>query len=245
MLVLGDHAGGNLDSVDRKVAGFSPGILFFAQSDYTWRRMETLPRPTKPRLGCLTQVVLALLLGAALVLAIDAVFAPWSYFMGGNFHLLPMWQGWGRIHAPAGDYVLFVHMEPRPGSRGIAHVSGTGVLCTPRGETFNLTLGGDFERHMGMSTDGKRVYLYMHKKPPSFFRSLGDTRPELELHGTWHNPDIVLDEHGSLNREFLPDGSLYNGDLHRQPGAHGPMPVTIKEGSLSDFDAACKAAKVR
>jgi hypothetical protein len=54
---------------------------------------------------------------------------------------------------------------------------------------------------------------------------------------------MVLDDKGSLNREFLPDGSLYNGDLHKQPGAHGALPLTLKEGSRADFDAACKARR--
>jgi hypothetical protein len=190
-----------------------------------------------------TQVILILFLGFALIVAIDAVFAPWSFFMGGNFHPIPYWDGWGRIHGAAGDYLLFVHMEPRPGTRGVAHVAGTGRLCTPRGETFNLTLGADFEKHMGKSTDGKRVYMWLHKRPPVIVRSAGDTRPELEFHGAWHNPDMVLDDKGTLNREFMPDGRLYDGSPHKQPGAHGPLPVTIKEGSRAEFDAACKAGK--
>jgi hypothetical protein len=207
--------------------------------------MVTPTQPRKARMGCLTQVVLSLLMGVALVLAIDAVFAPWSFYMGGKFHAIPFWQGWGRLHAPAGDYLLFVTMTPSTGTRGVGHVTGNGVLCTPRGETFPLKLGADFEKNMGASTDGKRVYMYLHKKPPSFFRSVGDTRPSFDLHGAWHNPDMVLDDHGTLNREFMADGRLYNGDLHKQPGAHGPLPVTIKEGTRSDFDAACTAAKMR
>jgi hypothetical protein len=207
--------------------------------------MNSAPQAGKRRLGCLPQLILTLLLGAAAVLGIDAIFAPWSFFMGGQFHPIPYWQGWGRIHAPAGDYLLFVRMEPRPGRRGVAHVAGSGTLCTPRGETFNLTLGGDFEKNMGMSTDGKRAYLYLHQRPGAFFRSAGDTRPQLEFHGAWHNPDLVLDDKGTLNREFMADGRLYEGNLHKQPGAHGPMPVTIKEGSRSEFDAACTAMKVR
>src|SRR5215470_15789877 len=83
--------------------------------------------PSRSRMGCLTRLLLVLLLGIALVLAIDVIFAPWSFFMGGNFHWFPMWQGWGRMHSSAGDYALFVRMEPRPGSRGVAHVSGR--LC--------------------------------------------------------------------------------------------------------------------
>jgi hypothetical protein len=207
--------------------------------------MGTASKPGNLGMGCLTRLLLLFLLGTVAVLAIDAVFAPWSFFMGGRFHPIPMWQGWGSIHAPAGDYVLFVRMQPRPGSRGVAHVSGTGVLCTPRGETFDLTMGADFERHMGLSTDGKRVYMYLHKRPDYFFRSSGDTRPRLNLTGAWHNPDMVLDDHGSLSREFLADGTFYNGDPHKQPAAHGVLPLTLKEGSRSDFDDACKAAKVR
>jgi hypothetical protein len=132
--------------------------------------------------------------------------------MGGRFHVIPMWQGWGRIHSAAGDYVLFVSMQPRAGTRGIAHVAGLGVLCTPRGQTFDLTLGGDFEKHMGASTEGKRVYLYMHKRGGFRSGTASDPRPGLEFHGAWHNPDMVLDDHGSLSRAFKLDGTL--SDLH-------------------------------
>jgi hypothetical protein len=207
--------------------------------------MDTVPNPSKSRIGCLTRLVLILLLGAVAVLAIDAVFAPWSFFMGGAFHPIPMWQGWGRIHAPGGDYLLFVSMQPRTGTRGVAHVAGTGVLCTPRGETFNLRMGADFEKRMGSSTDGKRVYMYLSKKPGYFFRSSGDTHPGFALYGAWHNPDMVLDDHGSLSREFLPDGALYKGDPHKQPAAHGALALVLKEGSRSDFDSACNAIRTR
>jgi hypothetical protein len=56
---------------------------------------------------------------------------------------------------------------------------------------------------------------------------------------------MMLDDHGTLSREFMADGRLYNGDQHKQPGAHGPLPVIIKEGSRAEFDQACRAAKVR
>src|SRR5205085_11482331 len=104
------------------------------------------PAAPKPRGGCLVRTVLSLLVGILALVATMAVFAPWGFFMGGRFHLFPMWQGWGRMHSvtAGGDFVLFVSMQPRPGRSGISHVVGTGVLCTPRGETFNLRLGGDF-----------------------------------------------------------------------------------------------------
>ena len=192
-------------------------------------------------MGCLTRLLLVLLLGLALVFAIDAIFAPWSFYMGGNFHWYPMWQGWGRMHSATGDYALFVRMEPRPGSRGVAHVSGTAVLCTSRGETFNLTLGGDFEKNMGASTDGKHVFLYMHKRRGFWSSTASDTCPSLEFHGAWHNPDMLLDDHGILSRTFKPDGTLY--ESRNQPAARETVPLTLHEGSRSDFDSACQAIK--
>lgn len=194
-------------------------------------------------MGCFTRVLLSLLLGCVLVLAINAVFNPWSFFMGGRFHLIPMWRGWGRMHSSVagGDYLLFISMSPHTGrGRGLSHVTGSAVLCTPRGETFNLTLGGDFEKHMGASTDGKRAYFYMHKRT-GFFSSSTDTHPDLDFYGAWHNPELVLDDHGMLSREFNPDGSLYSSSLSKRPPAHETVSLTLHEGSRSEFDAACKA----
>ena len=36
-----------------------------------------------------------------------------------------------------------------------------------------------------------------------------DRRPNMELLGQWKNPDLVLDDNGSIARNFTPDGSLY------------------------------------
>ena len=163
--------------------------------------------------------------------------------MGGRFHLFPMWQGWGRMHSvtAGGDFVLFVSMQPRPGRSGISHVVGTGVLCTPRGETFNLRLGGDFEKHMGASTDGKHASFYLHQRPGFVSGATGP--PHLEFIGAWHNPDVVLDDHASLSREFQPDGRLYSGNPHRRPAGREVISLVLHEGSRAEFDAACKAAK--
>ena len=69
-------------------------------------------------LGCVGRVLALLVLGAILVLLIDAAFAPWAFFLGGTFHPLAFWQGWGRLHSSTGaDYALFVRMWPTPRSR--------------------------------------------------------------------------------------------------------------------------------
>jgi len=33
------------------------------------------------------------ILGFIVLLALDAVFMPWSFYMGGHFHLIPVWRG--------------------------------------------------------------------------------------------------------------------------------------------------------
>jgi hypothetical protein len=64
-----------------------------------------LPARKKRRFGCLGAIIFSLAFGAVVYLVVIAVIAPWGYFLGGHFHLLPGWQGLGRLHsATAGDY---------------------------------------------------------------------------------------------------------------------------------------------
>lgn len=211
----------------------------------------------RSRLGCLGCLVKGfiylvglLVLGSVLVLAIDAVFNPWSFYMGGSFHPIPMWAGWGEIHPSSGhDYALYVWFGPYQyaGKRGAQHYSGvprvvgSGTLCTPRGERYDLHVTGNLEKHMGSSTDGKHMTLYVYRQP-WYFTWVGtwDRRPALEFHGVWHNPDLVLDDHGSLDRAFNPDATVRSGlGLAQKPGEQGAQ-LTLHEGSKSQFEAACR-----
>jgi hypothetical protein len=203
---------------------------------YTTLRMQP---PRKPRFGCLTGLLIVLLLGTVVYFGIPAVFYPWSFFMGGRFHLLPGWQGWGRMHSTtAGDYLLYVWMQAD--SRGRQHSSqlkGRAILCTPRGEKFPLTLSGGFEKHMGTDTNGKTGHLSMYTR----HILSGDDRPRLELYGMWHNPDLVMDDHGTLANDFQPDGTLWAGKSKDRQSHHETLSITLHEGKASDFEAACAA----
>ncbi len=42
-------------------------------------------------MGCLTRLVLTLLVIGAVMAVATYVFAPWAYYMGGRFHWLPWW----------------------------------------------------------------------------------------------------------------------------------------------------------
>src|SRR4029077_20817804 len=111
---------------------------------------SSLPSPMPVRrksgAGCLVQVVGALALGAVVTLGVIALVTPWGFYMGGHFHIVPSWTGWGQMHSKlAGDYALLVTFSPKTGRHlGLTHVTGNGTLCTPRGDRYRLRLGGDF-----------------------------------------------------------------------------------------------------
>ena len=174
------------------------------------------------------------------------VFAPWGYYMGGRFHAIPLWQGVGRLHSNSagGDYAIYVWFWPSHGRfRQLAYVNGSAMVCTPRGEKFTLRLGGDFDKPPGHDLDGKKGRLYMFNRTASHIFNGGSARPELELHGQWSGPDLVMDDHGSIARNFEPDGKLYAGHSPSRPYMSEVSPVTLREGGKSDFEAACAAVK--
>jgi hypothetical protein len=209
--------------------------------------MDTVTPPRKSRLGCVTQLVLVALLCGVVGIGVVAVTAPWGFFMGGRFHLIPQWQGWGRMHSnlAGGDYVLYIFFSPKSGKGlGTTHVSGNGFLCTPRGETFFLSVGGDFEKNIRTDTNGKTANFYMNNRSVASQFS-GNTKPSLELRGKWINPDLVMDDHGSIARNFEPDAKLYTVHSPGRPYMAEVVAVTLHEGSKSEFESACKAVKTR
>jgi hypothetical protein len=82
------------------------------------------------------------------------------------------------------------------------------------------------------------MYLYMHTRH-SFST---ERRPRFDLHGAWHNPDLVMDDHGTLSTAFLPDGRVYLGPSRNQPTARGSSTVSLRAGGHDEFEAACRAA---
>jgi hypothetical protein len=100
---------------------------------------------------------------------------------------------------------------------------------------------GNMRKHLNLSTDGEAIRLGMSYRPYGSFFS-GDARPGLELRGHWQNPNLVMDDNGSISRAFQPDGRVYRGDERNRPYAAEVVPVTLKEGTSAEFEAACAAA---
>ncbi|MGE5321681.1 MAG: hypothetical protein ACM3SW_02385 [Actinomycetota bacterium] len=198
----------------------------------------------KPLTGKKQWIVLLILL-AIVGVGLPALLTPWGFFMGGSFHVIPMWQGVGRMHSSkaGGDYVLYLWFSPKVGrTLGPRHVTGNGFLCTPRGEKFYLSVGGDFQKDMWLDSNGKTARFYMDNRSAKSQFS-GDRRPYLELRGKWNNPDLVMDDHGSIARSFEPNGTLYTGHSPSRPYMAEVVPVTLHEGGKSDFEAACKSVQ--
>jgi hypothetical protein len=205
-----------------------------------------LRRRSKSRfgcLGCLVQCAVILALGGVLVVAVVAVFSPWGFYLGGKFHWLPQWQGVGTMHAKSGKYVVYVYFYPTPSGQRIvpeSAVKGQAYLCSPQHEILRMTLGGSMRRGLNLDTDGEKIGLYMHFRPVFTFSQGYDHRPRLELRGHWQNPNLVMDDHSSIQRNFEPDGTVYRGGGKERPYMGEIVPVTIQPGSYSDFQTACK-----
>ena len=205
-----------------------------------------IQKPSRKRGSCLGDIVklfvLLVILGVGYFVVIG-VFAPWTYYLGGNFHLLPMWQGWGTIQEPSGNFALYVFLSRPESSRlGISYMSGTAQLCTPRGERFNYlhVIMSFSNQHFGLNTDKQPVTLDIYNYGASSQLN-GDNRPDFILYGAWQNPNLVLEDHGSFGSEFLSDGTAYLGPLSNQPPLGPNLSVTLSPGSPAQFNAACRS----
>lgn len=188
---------------------------------------------------------MGIIAGSAILVAIDWVFAPWSFYMGGSFHALPVWHGEARMHASSGDYTVYLWIQPWNGGKRMSNsplFTGTAWLCTPRGERYRLRLTASMSEHPGTDTNGKEMRIEMYQR--RWFWSLtGNHRPELTFRGHWQNPDFVATDGGTLSRAFLPDGRLYDGGGSSQPRSRETVPVVFHEVPWTAWFSDCRAVK--
>ncbi len=194
-------------------------------------------------LGCIGRLVAGLLLVGVVVAATLAVFAPWSYRLGGHFHALPGWQGIGHLKAASGDYVLYFWISPQPGGRTyhFPYFTGWGDHCTPRGEHYSLRVTAGMSEHPGVDTNGKAMHLEFYRRPWYYgLTGTWDRRPRLDLRGRWENGNLVMSDGGTLSQAFLPDGRLYQGPPRQQPRARETLPIVFHEAGWSAALSGCR-----
>lgn len=143
-------------------------------------------RPER-RGGSWLRLLFVLVLCGAAMLAATAVFAPWSYYTGGHFHPLPMWQGWGKIESPSGRYWLYVRMTPKP-SKGVylsTWLAGNAYLCTPRGERMVMRLSAGMPRHLPRDVTGQTISMTAYYRPAFWNVTGAPLVPSIALKGVW------------------------------------------------------------
>jgi len=202
-----------------------------------------MPPQRRPRFrGKMQWFVILLLLVAVGVLYV--ALNPWAFFMGGNFHPLGYWQGWGRMHSKtAGDYFLYVMIYPNMHTRGAIvrseSVKGDAYLCTPKRETFYLHLDGDMPWGYYVDSLGKSIHIYMDQ-----YRTFSpDDRPRFDLFGKWGRGELVADDHKTLAHAFLPDGTLRPDGSRFFPSESEDIQAILHEGTYSQWKAACATAR--
>ena len=192
--------------------------------------------------GCFVSLLQLALLGTVLYFFVMAVTAPWAFFLGGSFHILPIWQGIGKWHTPAGDFVLYIYMaEPSSSRLGYPYISGTARLCTPHGEQFkfmHITVGFS-NKHFGLNSDHQQIHIHVYNYG-AFGSFQPDYRPEFDLYGMWQGNSLVTNDQGTLTSAFRSDGQAYLGSTGEQPPAGENVPVTFVPGGWFDFNKACK-----
>ena len=201
-------------------------------------------RPPVRRKGGLGVDLLLLFAVLGFVCLLPSFLTPWAYYLGGHFHWLPYWQGWGRVRVESagGDYVLYVQLAPSTrGSRILpaSHLTGQAYLCTPVGERFRLRLGGSMPFRLNLITTGEPIHLYMSNTLAWNHNFTGDRRPSLDFYGTWADRSIQVDDRRTISTSFLPDGSVYRKHDRNHPMGKEAANLTLKEGSYKEFEAAC------
>ena len=168
----------------------------------------TAPPPRKRR-GCLTQLLGLAILCLVLFGGLQALLAPWNFWLGGHFHWWPGWTGYGEMHTrlSGGDYTMWLTLDPTiPGYRK-SPLRGTVFLCTPHGERIQLNLSGDIRRRHGRDLTGVPLHLYMDHYSGTA-RFTGDTRPYIDFWGSFGDRVLTADDSGSIARAFNPDGTV-------------------------------------
>jgi hypothetical protein len=208
------------------------------------RQAATLVTRKRRRVGDFSRLLLVLI-GVLLIMAgAEAVFAPWSFFLGGHFHVVPLWQGAGIMHTSSGDYALSFWIAPSPPGRtfDFPYFTGWGSLCTPRGERYRLRVSGGLHEHAGIDLNGKAMHLTLYSRPWNYnLTGNPDDRPHLDLRGAWRNPDLVLEDGGTLSQSFLPDGTLNTG--RRNPPPRETVSIVVHETSWFGWSSDCRSAK--
>jgi len=197
------------------------------------------------RLGCWASLIFCFLV----TLLVYAIVAPWSFHIGGRFTPSLSWTGVGRLVDSAGiPYGLYATFYPDSRNlsgrsnmvrhKYLAHnnLRGKAQVCTTDGTKYPFNLSGDIEGAW-LDTDGSDMVLDFGEPGRAALKR------HFSLYGTWHGPELGLDDHKSMFMWLLPDGKLTPARSYTSPVPEKHAKVTLRWGQESDFEDLCRSLR--
>ena len=191
--------------------------------------------------GCLTKLIVWLLVACAFAWAVLVLLNPWALHIGGRSTPLLYWHGSGTVLSKDGKtYPLYVTFWPgrpqRHGSGGrregkiwSADLRGTGWLCLTPGNMERMDLSGTMYGGYMSSAESLFDFRLLEWRRP--FTINPPHRGFFDVAGTWHGQDLVLDRPGEQGLRLKSGPFLDN------------TTGTLRWASYEEFEAACRKAE--
>jgi hypothetical protein len=161
---------------------------------------------TPRRRGFLRSLFWLIVLGVAVVYAVAAITAPWSFHIGGRSTPFLFWSGAGTLTTQSGTYPIYVSFHPAShfsrlrldGLRPTGGVGGTAALCTSRGVTQYLKLTGTIYNGWSSTDDSLLAFRLLEPR----IVNVGQRQGYFNLYGRWQGPELVMDDRGEPGNTF-------------------------------------------
>jgi hypothetical protein len=183
------------------------------------------------RHGCITQLFGLVIVCLAVVYAVAAITAPWSFHIAGVSTPLLYWEASGMLHTKGGSYPLYVLFYPSPtfsrlkldGLRPTGGVQGSAWLCTSPGVIQYLKLSGTVYNGWSSTEDSVIGFRVLEQR----YFDVGQRRGYFDLSGRWRGTQLVMDDRGAWASTFRSGVRLEHAS------------VTLDRASYSDFKSTC------
>jgi hypothetical protein len=187
--------------------------------------------------GCLTKLLLLVVVGVVLGWGLLVVLNPWALHIGGRSTPLLYWHGAGTVLAKNGKtFPLYLSFWPgrpggfhgggrREGKMVSAQLDGTGWLCIARGTVERMDLSGTM--YGGYTSDSNSLLDFRLLEWRRPFAINPQKRGFFDVAGRWRGPELVMNR---PNEQGIPFKSgLFIDDAV----------VTLRWASYGDFEVAC------
>lgn len=191
--------------------------------------------------GCLTQLLLWVVIAVVGIWVLIVVFNPWALHIGGRSTPLLYWHGAGTVLAKGGKrlplYVSFWPGRPggfsgggrREGKMVSARLRGDGWLCTAPGTVQRMELSGTMYGGYTDDTNSLLDFRLLERRRP--FNINYQKRGFFDLAGAWRGPDLVLNRPNEQGVRFA-SGLLIDDAV-----------VTLQWTNYAEFEATCNSTR--